>query len=215
MVCSKKQDLAKIISYLTFDGHLAKDLKCFYLSAKQPELLKDFEDVVYDVFKVTGRIENNCGIGQSYKYRVFSAAICKRLAELGTPSGNKTKTFFLVPDWIIKKKTYARIYLRIAFDCEGSIWTEKNKTTTTKIRFGIWKKETQLQNGIDFVNQLIMMLGIFKIHCTKIWLKDADSRRDTRTRGIYFQIKQESIDKFAKEVSFSNSFKKERLSRVA
>jgi len=39
--------LVRLVSYLTFDGHLAEDLKCFYLSSKNKESLLDFKNTVY------------------------------------------------------------------------------------------------------------------------------------------------------------------------
>src|SRR3989338_121042 len=95
------KELAHIVSYLTFDGHLAEDLKCFYLSSKDPDALSHFARLVHKKFSVQGRLEkdDNC-YGESYKYRVFSRPICRFLEAVGTPKGNKTTKIFHIPEWV-------------------------------------------------------------------------------------------------------------------
>lgn len=92
------RDLAKLVSYLTFDGHLSEDLKCFYLSSKYKEVLSNFEKLVYKKFKIEGRIEKGTGHGESYKYRIFNSEACKFLCKIGVPKGNKVLKQFLIPN---------------------------------------------------------------------------------------------------------------------
>ncbi len=53
------EELAQIVSYLTFDGHLAEDLKCFYLSSKNLDTLSNFARLVNKKFSMQGRLEKN------------------------------------------------------------------------------------------------------------------------------------------------------------
>jgi intein/homing endonuclease len=206
-------NLVKIVSYLTFDGHLAQDLKCFYLSSKDKSMLLDFEEAVFQKFKIKGKLEKGTGYGESYKYRVFNREICKFLERIGAPKGNKTLKSFSVPDWVIKDKEFCREYLRVAFDCEGGIWLEDKP----KIRFGMWKSEELIDNSLAFIEQIKAMLEQFDVKCTKTWLTKSNSqviKKGATTKGLYFQIKRESLQAFSKEVGFSNTFKKQRLSSI-
>ena len=63
------KDLSKLVSYITFDGHLAQDLKCFYLSSKNEDALLDFKDIVYRKFGIEGRFEDGNGYCPVRKYR--------------------------------------------------------------------------------------------------------------------------------------------------
>lgn len=203
--------LARIASYLTFDGHLAKDLSCFYLSSKNKNSLINFERLVSSTFHVKGRLEEGCGFGQSYKYRVFNKRICLLLKELGIPSGNKVAQAFLIPSWIKENRKFARLYVQTAFDCEGSIWFEKQP----KIRFGIFKTEKFLQDGFYFLEEIKKILNIFGIITTETWIMKGNVRKDgSITKGLYFKISQKSLLQFAHEIGFSDSFKKERLIRM-
>ena len=65
------KNLARIVSYLTFDGHLAKDFSCFYLSSKEKEVINKFKDDVYTKFRIDGIWEKGTGFGKSYKYSIF------------------------------------------------------------------------------------------------------------------------------------------------
>ena len=203
------KDLVKLSSYLTFDGHLAEDLKCFYLSSKNKETLSNFEKIVYRKFKIRGRIEEGESYGGSCKYRVFNKEICMFLEETGVPRGCKVIKNFLIPSWIKNNKGFSREYLRIAFDCEGSIWFEKQP----KIRFGICKSEDILNNGFQFLEEMKFMLSKFNINSTKTWLIKGNRRKDGNiTKGLYFKIKQNSLKQFAEEIGFTDRFKKQRLS---
>lgn len=204
------KDLVKIVSYLTFDGHLARDLKCFYLCSKDKKVLSIFEKLVRRKFRIGGRLEKREGyIGESYKYRVFNRHVCKFLERIGAPNGCKVNKTFLVPDWIKNNKEFCRNYLKIAFDCEGSIWFEKQQP---KIRFGIFKSEEHIGNCFEFIEEMKSMLKWFDVNSTRTWLIKGNERKDGKvTKGLYFKIKQDSLEQFAKEIGFTDKFKKERL----
>lgn len=205
------EDLVRLVSYLTFDGHLAKDLSCFYLCSKNKDTLSNFEKIAYKKFKIGGRMEKGTGHGESYKYRIFNTEIARFLEEIGAPKGDKVTKSFLIPNWIKNNKEFSRTYLRVAFDCEGSIWFEKQP----KIRFGICKIEELLNNGFQFLEEMKLMLKLFNIDSTNTWLIKANKRKDGKiTKGLYFKIKQSSLKQFAKEIGFIDKFKNHRLSLI-
>jgi intein-encoded DNA endonuclease-like protein len=129
---------------------------------------------------------------------------------VGVPKGCKVRQCFLVPLWIKENREFCRHYLKIAFDCEGSIWLENQP----KIRFGIFKVEEYMGNNVQFVEEIKDMLNMFSIESTKTWVMDGNKRKDGKiTKGLYFKIRQKSLAQFAKEVGFSDNFKKQRLSQ--
>jgi len=204
-------DLAIILSYLTFDGHLAKDLKGFYISSGSKSTIQRFRDLIKQQYGIDGRLEDGMGFGKSFKYRYFNAIITRHLYASGAPKGNKTATEFWVPLWIMSNREFARAYIRTAFDCEGSIWFEKQ----AKIRFGICKEPRLIANGLAFINDLKEILLNFQVETTKTWITNTNARMDgTNTNGFYFKIRQQSIHTFAREIGFSDRFKKRRLSLI-
>ena len=202
----KDEKLTRIVSYLTFDGHLAEDLKCFYLSSKRKEMLKDFEKLVSDKFNLKGRYEKGTGYGESYKYRVFNSKIAKSLHSIGTPKGSKVNKSFLVPEWIKENPKLSRTYLDVAFQCEGGFWKEGKYL---KIKFGVGKNEALLENCKDFLRDLKMMLNRLGIETTEIWAIKGNNRKDGKTtKMLYFKVKQASIPVFLKSFNLSDRFKR-------
>lgn len=203
------KDMVRVVSYLTFDGHLTEDLSNFYLSSKNIKTLKEFENIVKRKFLIIGRFEEGNGFGLCYKYRVFNSSICRLLLEIGTPNGNKMIKEFSIPSWIKKNKELSREYLRIAFYCEGGFWFEKE---IPKIRFGICKSKDKLENGVRFSKEMKLLLKRFKIDTTNIWIVDVGKgKRGIETKQIFFKIKSNSIYRFAKEIGFGDIDKNKRL----
>lgn len=203
------KSIVKIISFLTFDGHLMKDLSGFYFCSKQLDTLQIFEEIAKDKWGLRGQVERGKGYGISYKLRFFNKTVAKQLFELGAPKGNKVLSAFSVPVWIKQNKEFSKEYLRTAFDCEGSVWGEKNRIC---VRFGIFKKAALLAELMTFIDELKDMLNQLGIKTTKGWLMKGNIRKDGQiTKGVYFKIKQSSLDDFAKQGGFSDRFKKHRL----
>ncbi len=205
----KDIDAVKIISFLTFDGHLMKDLSGFYFCSKQLDALKTFENLLYTKFKLRGRLEKGTGHGESYKLRFYNTAISKELFALGAPKGSKVLIDFSIPVWIKNNDLFCKAYLTVAFDCEGSIWKESNRFC---IRFGIFKNEKLISSTISFIADLKDMLNRLGVQTTKPWLMNGSFRKDgIATKGVYFKIKQTSLRAFAENVGFSDTFKNSRL----
>src|SRR3989338_3723516 len=91
------KDLVKLVSFLTFDGHLYKNK-----------------------FGLNGNYRLKAdGFGKSVNYRVYSKELGNFLNKVGTPKGDKMLVSFDIPDWIKKNKEFAKEYLKVAFYCEG------------------------------------------------------------------------------------------------
>ena len=77
-------------------------------------------------------------------------------------------------------------------------------------RFDLKKNSTCEE--LKFLEEMKLMLSLFNISSTKIWLMKGNGRKDGRTtKGLYFKIKQDSLFKFAQEIGFNDRFKNKRL----
>ena len=209
------KNLVKIVSLLTFDGHLRWDGNVFMFTAGDKPLLKEPMLLVKKEFRITGGFRkiptNNYGI--SYEYKITNKPVSRILEFVGTPKGNKVLTPFSVPKWVEEDLEFSRAYLQVAFDCEGSIWKEGHKRR--KIRFRIHKSSKILENGIEFLERLKNMLLKFDIKTSKIWIGDGNVRKGgIKTKYLCFNILSKDIPKFNKEIGFSIKHKKELLNGV-
>ncbi len=199
------KELAMIVSYITFDGHLSIRQGCFIFTAGCLNRLKYCENIIEKLFDIRGvyrKIPDN--YGESYELRYFKKPLCRILKLVGVPNGKKVITKFRVPPWIMKNKDFSRAFLQIAFDCEGCIWKEGN---TIKIRFGISKNKKLANNCKCFLNDLKnMLLCHFNIETTSIW-----SVNDSKTIKFCFQIRSKSFNNFHKHINFRIKSKKKRL----
>ena len=97
------KNLAKILSYITFDGHLALSERMFYFSSSKIKELDDFKNIVNAEFGITGKIiKTPNSFGTSYRYLLMNSHVSRLLRLIGTPKGAKIKMRFGVPEWIAR-----------------------------------------------------------------------------------------------------------------
>jgi len=197
-----KPDLAKIASYLTFDGHLTTKGNVFLFTAGKRNQLSNFSNLVRKELCCEGRtkkVQTNL-FGTSYEYRVFNKPVCRVLNIIGVPDGNKIITPFEVPDWIVNNEECSKAYLQAAFDCEGSVWKECHRL---KVRFKIHKAALFEDNALHFINQLRSMLSVLEVETTQPWSVAGNTRKDgIRTKGYVFSIASDSLQAFRDNVGF-------------
>ncbi len=200
----KDLDLVKIVSYLFFDGHLYKDLKCFYFSSKNISDLRKFEKIVKRKFGLKGRFYlNDGGAGRikTHKYRVFNKKICKELETIGVPKGSKTITDYEIPLWILKNKKFAKEFIRIAYLCEGSMKEKDRKNP--RISISMHKAEFLLKNGLKLMQDIKLILKNNGIEATDTGIYDAKRRKDgIKVKHLRFRIKTKDNNKFIKEIGW-------------
>jgi DNA-binding transcriptional regulator WhiA len=195
-------ELAKIVAYLTFDGHLSASGSMLLFTAGKINNLKCFSELFEETFHCQGRVAkvSTNEYGESYEYRVFSKPIGRMLKLIGVPGGEKVKTTFHVPLWIKTNKEFSRAYLQAAFDCEGSIWHEK---TRIRVRFSNCKVKELSQNASEFMQEITDMLAAFGICTTNLWSTKGCIRKDGKeTRCFIFGIKDKSIGSFKEHIGF-------------
>lgn len=205
------ENLAKIVSFLTFDGHLRKDLKMFEFTSGNRFLLYEPKKLIENEFGIRGvfRKITKHNYGTSYSYRISNRPFSRILYLFGTPVGNKVLVPFSVPPWISNNKDFSKVYLQTAFDCEGSAWKEGR---SIKIRFRIHKAKNLIKNGIRFLEEIKSMLSNFDIKTSKIWMGHGNYRKDgIETKYLCFNIINEDIPVFKKEIGFGLKNKNEIL----
>ena len=201
-------DLVRIVSFLTFDGHLHKDLKGFLLGSKNTQILEEFKRLVYKKFGLFGvYCENGRGDerwGECQQYRIFNSNASKFLHSLGTPKGDKVVTSFDIPGWIKQNKMFARDYLRICFLCEGCKYYAGNRE---RIQINLNKCEELLDTGIQFMDSLKYLLSLFDIETTITSIKKGNIRnKDGKTtKTMRFEIRSKSVNTFIKTIGWFKS----------
>jgi hypothetical protein len=196
------KDLARIIAFLTADGHLYKSLRGFLFYSNNKTVLKELEDIIFKKFGLIGTYSEGTGYGKCFRYRVFNKKISLFLKESGSPIGDKMLTSFDVPDWIKDNKEFSREYLKTLFYCEGS--KSKHSKNTEIIRINFNKAEILLKDGLTFINSIKKLLERYAIETSEIWITKGNIRKKDReiTKQITFQIKSNSNNKFIKEIGW-------------
>ncbi len=207
------ENLVRMVSYLTFDGHLSLKQHCFLYTGKDENSIQPFRKLIMKIFKIDGvlRFKNDGSFGPSCEFRVFNNPITKLLYLAGAPSGNKTLQRFDMPNWISQNKEFTRFYLQVAFDCEGSIW--KGKDGRIGINFTMAKEESILDDAINFLTMMQkLLLDYFGIKSGKITIIDGNTRKDgKRTKFLRFKISTDSLKKFKREIGFISYIKNNKL----
>jgi len=199
-------ELAKIASYITFDGHLYNTLKGFYFSSKNIKDLNEFEKLIKKKFgKISGKYYlNSGGIGKNktHKYVIFNKKISQELLNLGVPKGDKANQAFKIPKWIFYSKSLSKEYLKIAFFCEGCF--KESKKRTPRISINLAKTEDFIDDGIKFMEDLKKMLKYFDIRTTKCYISGNRIRkRDNKiSRDIKFRVNIKDNHKFINKIGW-------------
>ncbi len=196
-----------IVSFLTFDGHLTPNKKMFLFTAGNTKNLRKAIQFTKEEFRVTGKlkkVETN-RLGTSYEYRICSIPIGRILSLLGTPDGNKVLKKFSVPKWIKESHEFSKMYVKTAFECEGSCWKEKDGRT--RIAFRLNKEQSIIEDAFNFMNDIKKMLETNGIKTTDVWQTDSNVRKDGFvTKGVQFRIKSESNDDFINYFNFNKTW---------
>jgi hypothetical protein len=198
------RDMAKIVSYLTFDGHLYKNLSGFMFSSKNIKDIEDFVIIIKRKFNLPPKYHlNSAGSSnQTHKVFFFNKKIGEILLNLGVPKGDKVIQEFIVPEWIFSSKEFSREYLKIAYLFEGS--NKENDRKNPRIQINTAKEECIINSGLVFMNQLREMLSKFEIKTTRCLIYGGRIRKkdNKKTRDVKFRIITEDNPKFMKEIGW-------------
>lgn len=119
--------LAEFLGVLFGDGHVGEYQTTITLDAET-----DIEYIGY----LVGLIEENFKIIPALRKRklaraveicISSVAFSKLMVHHGMVSGNKIKSDFRIPQWIITSPVFLKAFIRGLFDTDGSVYLERKK----------------------------------------------------------------------------------------
>ncbi|MDD5340396.1 MAG: LAGLIDADG family homing endonuclease [Candidatus ainarchaeum sp.] len=218
------KELAAIAAALMSDGHLA-----FQLRNGKPKMCKIvlysddrlecawFLRLIYARFGVMGRTvryKPATGFSDAYSYKavIHSAPLAKLLASIGIPYGDKTKTAYLVPGWVVNGTHKIKAsFLKILFNFDGSLSLKKQRHTAVALNFVTNKHMDFIKSGEAFLEQLAAILSEFGIKSGKIHVRHCKKDKFTL---MLFVTNGRSVINFYKHIGFLNKKKKDKLRLV-
>ncbi len=148
----KNGDLAELVGVTLGDGHICRYPRTEELritsNAKNTGFVKRYANMIKAVFGKTAYIthSNQC---LATKVGLYEKHISRRLA---IPTGSRKDLQIVVPNWILKKKSYIVRYLRGLYEAEGSFCVHK-PTSTYKLFFSN-NNEPMLLNVFNLMKRL-------------------------------------------------------------
>lgn len=211
-------NVAYLISKVMGDGHLEKTLgSCYFISGNKNDLLL-LRRFILDNFKInkdnTFMFEQGYNNGLSYKLRVNNTNFCKLLYNYGAPKGNKTKTVFYVPKWILGDKRRSKNFLQGILEDELAKIKIKKANHCREAVFRMCKIKDLSEEHLIFMQQVKSCIESFSVTCSKIRLIKG---KNPKTIDVYFSINgnKGNIIKFKENIRFKlNIEKKESLDKV-
>ena len=209
-----KENLALIIGLINGDGHLqvkeTKGTVSFYSKNK-----KDIDRVIKmftSYFDVKPLLYQDNRLGDK-RYKLFfaSKSLSYFLKDSGAAVGNKTNLPYVLPSWIVKGNNKIKSsYLRGIYDCEGSIYSQKDGRM--RITLTQYRREDLKQYAVNYFNQMKDMLFSFDIKSSPIKIDKGNERKDgTRTICFRVIIEKSSFSNFYKCLDFFDSRKQKLL----
>lgn len=126
-----------------------------------------------------------------FHLRIHRKKLIFRLTNLGLKMGNKVKNNVGIPDWIKKRRAFQKVCLRGLFDTDGCVYRRSEKYKLVYMSFS--------NHSSQLLIDVFELLTLLNIHSTK--------QPDRVT--IY---KQESVEKFERDIGFKN---KKHLDRIS
>lgn len=209
--------LASIVAALMCDGHLQGEPKWrFDFTSKDLQELEIFGNEIFNLFGIKGRVRPCKGnkFGKTFNFGVNCKLLSRVLHLVGVPKGCKVMQEFSVPTWIKNEKECFRSFVRMVFNCEGTVDISKHNPF---IGLEMWKSQNLLDNGFQFLNEIKEGLEkFFNIKSTIFISNTLNVRKDgVITCGIRLRIKRlNSLINFKEEIGFQNLNKQNKLETI-
>lgn len=209
------EEYAYLIGKIIGDGNLDHKYTLRFignyeeLNLLKKMLIEEFK-INIDCMKITKRINK----GISYLLQVNFSLFGRILSLLGAPIGNKTKIKFLVPDWIIKRKTFTKRFLQALLEDELTTIKIERCNYSVNPRLKMAKRKENIDNLRDFLTQIKGMIESFDIKCSHL-SKNIKTNNEL-TYEIYFHINRNktNIMKFKENLGFRfNKYKQDNLNQ--
>jgi len=219
--------LAKLFGYLVGDGSIyfsgKKGFVNAYGSKEDLETIKkDFKELDFSA-KIYSRmrdhkIKDQYGEKQftteNYELHVPSNALAKLFFVLGYPQGIKTKTKFIVPEWIMESPIWIkRLFLSGLFGAELSSPRTHTKTGFDCPVLSMNKKKLYLENGREYMIQIMRLLEEFGVKIDKIHQRKEIG--ETYRLRIQISSKEDNLINLWSKIGFSYNKKRENLANIA
>ncbi len=218
------EGLAEIVGYLLSDGHIdwctsdgnPRTRKAIFYSNHESECI-EFLRLCQNIFKFQGKVQkyhSNTGFSDTHAYRavINNATIARILILAGIPAGDKTKTEFSVPEWIMNGNSkIKRSFLRALYNFDGSVpHVKKDRENCFQMGYTLNKKKDIFLNGIAFARQIRDMFKEFGVWFGKPINFETKNHKSSRTIMISVD-NQKSIINFYNEIGFMNIDKQRKL----
>lgn len=215
------KELAEIIAALITDGHIdfsmqggTPKLSKLILYSNSKTECQWFLSILYSLLRVKGTLikyksKSGFSTRSSFKAVVHSSMLAKTFVLLGVPCGDKTKTSYLIPDWILTGSPKIKsAFLRVLFNFDGSISLRSGRPSGAELNYCMNKHKDLVQNGVKFIQQIKDMLFTFGVRAGKPHVRH--HKKDKFTIML-FVTNSLSVLNFAKYIQFLNRKKNFRL----
>jgi len=209
----KAEDLAYLVGYSMGDGNISRDLCKAWFYGVSEDL--SIMNRMLAQFSVTGKI---------YTYKIDNGKMAvndrvfaRLMASIGSPVGDKTKSIFGVPDWVINSGNMSGIkgkFLQGLFDSELSTpkLIYKNRTAFQSMSFYSIKEGSFVEGGINYLKQIKNIVSEFGITSTEIkkgrtYIRSRDSSRMVQLHFIVHS-NHINLNNFIKRVGFLHNRKR-------
>ncbi|MFA5381784.1 MAG: RtcB family protein [Candidatus Micrarchaeia archaeon] len=214
---------SKIFGYLLGDGTIYKTKNKFYAVAygTEEDLKKmsiDLKSIGYSS-KTYHRLRDHCIKGKSFKadnweLHIYSKEFIEKLIKLGMPLGNKTKTKFEIPNWIIKgPKWIKKQFLAGYFGAEMSKPKSMSKTCLYLPDVTMTKETKLIDNLRFFMLQISKILEEFDIEVSKISI--IENEKDKSRIRLLINGKPKNLIKLYSKIGFEYNNKRDFLAKCA
>ena len=217
------KELAQLVAALITDGHIdwntydgAPRPKKIILYSNQKIECQWFLDLAYSLFNEKGilkeyRSSTGFSTHSSFKAIIYCAQLARLLIAIGVPYGDKTKSKYLVPPWILKgNKEIKRAFLSTLFTFDGTIALKRRKSSVY-LNITMNKQEKFVNNGKQFFLQIRTLLNEFGVSPGKVHIR---LKQDDKFTLMLTASNQKSVINFLLKIGFLNPKKQKRLENL-
>lgn len=201
-------EIAFLIGKICGDGNLDKNFTLRFIG-KENDLKYLKQQIIsnFGIEKSKFSLKKRFAKGHSTILQINCSILGRLLCCLGAPRGNKTKTRFLIPSWIMRSKEAKRKFLQAILEDElNTIKIEKSNHSNYP-KFKLRKEESLKDNLFEFLMQIKKVLMDFNVFSSKI---SKPLMVDKGKTEFYFKIKRnkKNIINFKENIGFRTNFKK-------
>lgn len=195
------EEYAYLIGKIIGDGHLDNKFTMRFIGKESD--LKLLHKLIFNKFRINPHsfsIRKKVGKGVSYLLQVNCAYLGRILYLLGAPVGNKTKTAFRMPKWILSRRNLKKRFLQALLEDELTTIKIEKCSYSVKPRLNLSKKDYLIGNLREFMQEVKEAIESFGVECSHI-SKPID---ETKSQRLYFHIlrNKKNIMKFKERIGF-------------